>query len=128
MKKLTLVLLTVILFVTSNSNAAETSKDAWKAYGEKNYTEAVKIFKSLALNGDEEAQFDLGAMYQDGRVIKQDYIEAIKWFRLAAAQNTSFASLSQLKLGEMYANGQGVSQNYAEAIKWFKLSESPRLD
>lgn len=114
----------IVFFVAFNANAADTINDAWKAYGDKNYNQAINIFKSLALNGNDEAQFDLGMFYQDGKDIKQDYVEAMKWYKLAAAQATGMGVLAQFKLGEMYANGQGVKQNYVEAIKWFKLAAS----
>ena len=49
--------------------------------------------------------------------IKQDYAEALKWFRKAAGQGCENA---QNNLGILYANGYGVEQDYAEALKWFR--------
>ena len=48
----------------------------------------------------------------------QDYAEAVKWYRLAAAQGNAIA---QANLGLMYTNGQGVVQDYARAHMWFNL-------
>jgi TPR repeat protein len=47
------------------------------------------------------------------------YAEAVKWYRLAAAQGNAPA---QGNLGHMYANGQGVPLDYAEALKWYRLA------
>ena len=58
-------------------------------------------------------------MYQDGQGVTQDYAEAAKWFRLAAAQGDTTA---QLNLGMMYVDGKSFTQNYAEAAKWFRLA------
>ena len=43
-----------------------------------------------------------------------DYAEAVKWYRLAAAQGNADV---QFNLGTMYYDGKGVTQDYAEAVK-----------
>ena len=63
-------------------------------------------------NGNVEVQFYYGSYN-----IKQDYAEALKWFRKAAGQGCDNA---QNNLGILYANGYGVEQDYAEALKWFR--------
>ena len=62
-----------------------------------------------------------GDDFQDGydAYLKQDYKEAVKWFRLSAEQGHT---LAQYNLGFMYYNGQGVLQDFKEAVKWFRLS------
>ena len=62
------------------------------------------------------AQVTLGGIFGEGRGVPQDYVEAIKWYRLAAEHGDAGA---QLRLGSMYANGQGVPQDYAEAARWY---------
>ena len=81
MKKLITVLLTAMLFITSSAYATDKFKDAVKAYDAGNYTQAIKLFKPLALNGDAYAQHNLGVMYNDGQGVKQDYVEAVKWYK-----------------------------------------------
>ena len=49
----------------------------------------------------------------------QDYQEAVKWYRLAAAQGNVPA---QYSLGLAYEKGQGVPQDYQEAVKWYRLA------
>jgi uncharacterized protein len=58
-------------------------------------------------------------MYQDGIGVTQDYAEAIRLYRLAAAQNDGVALLH---LGNMFALGLGGARNDAEAVKWYRLS------
>ena len=55
-------------------------------------------------------------MYYTGQGVIQNYAEAVKWYRKAAAQGYAKA---QSNLGLMYANGQGVTRNDAEAVKWY---------
>jgi TPR repeat protein len=65
------------------------------------------------------AQSNLGAMYYGGQGVVQDYIEAVKWFRLGAAQGDASA---QYNLGVMYGKGLGVVQDYVIAHMWFNLA------
>ena len=58
-------------------------------------------------------------MYENGWGVPKDYDEAIKWYRLAAAQGDAFA---QNNLGGMYKTGQGVAKDYVEAIKWYRVA------
>ena len=71
----------------------------------------------LAEQGVAEAQNNLGAMYYNGYGVRQDYAEALRWYRQAAEQGIAEA---QYNLGVMYDKGQGVRQDYAEALKWYR--------
>ncbi|HBM0722299.1 TPA: sel1 repeat family protein, partial [Salmonella enterica] len=51
--------------------------------------------------------------------IKQDYQQAIYWFRKAADQGDDDAYNS---IGWMYKCGHGVEQNYSLALEWFHKS------
>jgi TPR repeat protein len=74
-------------------------------------------YKTGAERGDAEAQFNLGFCYDDGRGVKKDYGEAVKWYRKAAEQNYAPA---EFNLGYCYANGQGVRKDKEEAVNWFR--------
>ena len=58
-------------------------------------------------------------MYAEGKGVPQDYQEAVKWYRLAAAQGNTPA---QYSLGLAYEKGQGVPQDYQEAVKWYRVA------
>lgn len=75
--------------------------------------------KRLAEQGNMNAQFELGLMYENGKDVEQDHSEAIKWYRLAAEQGDV---KSQYRLGRIYYEGRGVSQDYKESAKWFLLA------
>ena len=49
--------------------------------------------------------------------IKQEYEQAVDFFRKAAEQGHATA---QYNLGVCYYNGQGVIQDYKEAVKWYR--------
>ena len=113
MKKLITVLLTAMYFITSSAYATDKFKDAVRTYDAGNYTQAIKLFKQLALKGDADAQHNLGVMYNYGQGVAQNYTEAVKWYKLAAAQGDAAA---QFNLALKYDDGQGVAQDYAEAV------------
>ena len=62
-------------------------------------------------------------MYLNGAGVPQDYVEAVRWYRLAADQEVAGA---QFSLGFMYATGQGVPQDDVQAHMWFNLAASRR--
>lgn len=77
--------------------------------------EGAKWYRLAADQGDADAQFNLGNLYNDGLGVPQDYKEAAKWYRLAAEKGTTDA---QFNLGVLYSDGRGVPQDYREAIRW----------
>lgn len=80
---------------------------------------ALKEFRPLAAQGDARAQFELGYMYERGKGVPQDYVEAASWFHKSAAQGNASA---QFYLGQMYDIGKGVHQSYQEAASWYRKS------
>lgn len=83
------------------------------------FATALREWQPLADQGDSEAQYNLGVMYNNGQGVPQDYAEAVKWYRLAAEQGLKEA---QGGLAYLYTSGQGVPQDYAEAVKWYRLA------
>ena len=76
---------------------------------------AQKEMLQLAEAGDVELQFSLGVMYEHGEGVRQDYAEAVRWYRKAAEQEYAEA---QNNLGVMYANGYGVPRDKILAKEW----------
>jgi TPR repeat protein len=58
-------------------------------------------------------------MYASGLGAPKNYAEALKWFHLAADQESDNA---QYNLGLMYGNGWGVGQDRVQAAKWYRLA------
>jgi TPR repeat protein len=69
-----------------------------KAYAAGDYQTALDEFLPLAEQGDADAQFKLGVIYDSGKGVAQDAAEAVRWNRLAAEQGNS---LGQANLGRM---------------------------
>jgi len=59
----------------------------------------------------------LGWRYYYGEGVEQNFKEAFKWFKKAAAQGDADA---QLHLGFCYMDGEGVAANEKKAAAWFR--------
>ena len=94
-------------------------EDAAAAHGRGDYATALRIIRPLADQNNATAQALMGILYSTGRGVQQSYVEAAKWYLLAANQGQADA---QYNLGNLYGNGQGVPQNYTEAMKWYRLA------
>jgi TPR repeat protein len=60
-------------------------QDALRAYSQRNYAVAIRLWGPLAQRGDPIAQYNIGRMYARGEGVGRDYAEAYKWFTLCAA-------------------------------------------
>jgi hypothetical protein len=72
-----------------------------------------------AQQGSPLAQYLLGAFYQLGEAIPQDYAKAAKWYERAADQGLAVA---QFALGELYTRGDDVPEDVVRAHMWLSLS------
>ena len=66
-----------------------------EAYGRGDYATALREWRPLADAGYAVAQYNVGVMYRHGRGVPQDHAEAVKWYRLAAAQGDANAVKSR---------------------------------
>ncbi len=78
-------------------------------------TGTLDELRKYAAKGDPVAQFALGARYAQGDGVKQDYVEAVRWFQQAAEQGHV---VSQATLGAYYWAGRGVPQDLSQAYFW----------
>jgi TPR repeat protein len=80
---------------------------------------AVQALRASAEQGNVEAQFNLGFLYDQGRGVPKDKQEALRWYRRAAMQGDTF---SQNALGDNYWEGTGVPKDDREAVWWWQLA------
>lgn len=73
--------------------------------------------RSAAERGDADAQLSLGAAYEMGHAVPQDYIQAAVWYRKAAEQGNAVA---QDFLGFLYDIGRGVPEDNVQAMAWYR--------
>ena len=118
MKALGLLLGGLLFLVINPVQGADLQKGmAAGACGD--YATALAEFRPLAAQGNAEAEYELGLMYDLGLGVPHDYAQALTWYRKSAAQGNSSA---QVNLGVMYNHGRGVPQDYAQALAWLRKS------
>ena len=83
------------------------------------FATALREWTPLAKQGNADAQYNLGVMYNEGKGVPQDDKTAVKWYKLAAKQGYAHA---QYNLGVMHERGEGVPEDYKTAVKWYKLA------
>ncbi len=101
--------------------AADIHEQAMKLAGEDKLTQAARLFRDAAGQGNRRSQYQLGLLYARGEGVEQDFSMAHKWLYKAAMQGHPKA---QYYLGQMYVNGDGVEEDHAEATVWFWLAAS----
>ncbi len=90
---------------------ADNFADGMIAMKNRNYEEAVRIFRVAAEKGDKHAHHCLGVLLHKGVGAKQNHKEAFKWLELAAKQGLSQAKFD---LGVMIYQKKGVPENYID--------------
>ncbi len=98
---------------------SRTSDDAEWLFRHGKYGVALPLWRERAEHGDPAAQNYLGAHYQLGLAVAQDYKKAAHWYTLAAENGNADA---QRNLGAMYYSGNGVSKNIGLAYAWYVIA------
>ena len=80
--------------------------------------------RAAAERGDVRAQSELGVMYQNGRGVARDNVQAVAWYRKAADQGDA---VGQFNLGLMYRQGLGVARDDAQAVSWYRKAADQGL-
>ena len=121
MKRLTatLCLTIAVLLGSVGMSASADFQKGFAAYKSGDYATALREWRPLAKQGDADAQFYLGGMYDTGRGVPQDYKTAVKWYRLAAEQGNDTAMFT---LSVTYEDGQGVKQDLVYAHIWRSIA------
>jgi TPR repeat protein len=85
----------------------------------KDDAEALSWFYKAAEHGSNDAEENIGYMFQNGLGVQTDYAKAMSWFVEAAAHGNSNA---ENQLGWMYQFGQGVKPDDSRAVTWYRMS------
>src|SRR6185437_1624296 len=95
------VVLSALLFAAPDVGAAPDQAElsakfaaANEAYDRQDYARSFALFREVAEQGDAASQFNVGNMYKAGKGVAANDGEAMKWFRLAAAQKVGLAQLA----------------------------------
>lgn len=95
--------------------AIATIKDGVDAWSRGDYEGAVKQWREPALQGDADAQFNLGQAYKMGRGVKADLNVALDWYKRAATQG-------HLQAADSYGHLLHYQGKIAESLPYLQAS------
>jgi TPR repeat protein len=104
-------------FLVTAAPAWADMDGAWAAYDRGDYKTAAELFRAEAEQGNADAQYMMGAIYNDGDIGPRDYAAAANWYDKAAAQGQADA---QNSLGYLYDFGLGVARDQAKAEQLYE--------
>jgi hypothetical protein len=96
---------------------AQDHNSGFEATQPADFASARSEWRRMAEQGQAAAQYNLGIMYEYCQGVRQNDMEAARWYRKASVQGVSVA---QYKLGIMYDNGWGVPPSDSEAVRWYR--------
>lgn len=111
-------LLTACFFVSmAGAVMAGPYEDGKAAYERGDYARAFRLWLPLALQGNAQAQFNVGVMYYEGRGVQRDYeyVFAYRWFNRAAAQGNEEAARSRDFIAKFMTPEQILEARYGGA-------------
>ena len=79
----------------------------------------MEWLKKAADQGDEQALYGIGLIYDEGDGGKRDVAQAIVWYRKAAEKHDP---LALYRLGLYYETGNGVARDFEVARNYFSAS------
>lgn len=90
-----------------------------KSAGPVSESVALKWYQDLADQGEPDAQYNLGFIYETGFSVPKDDGKAAHWYEEAGEKKNIPA---QLRLGLLYLAGAGVKQSEIQAAKWLQAA------
>lgn len=85
-------------------------------------SDALLWYERGADRGSPNAAYEIGWIYANIEPI--NYIDAIRWYRIAAAYQHREA---QNNIGVLYEAGLGIEQDYVQAAYWYQLASNAGL-
>ena len=125
MRRVLVVCLSVCFALLSTGLAAAGAlEDGLAAYERGEYGAAIMLLRPLAVQGNPDARYSMGRIYEYGRGVEQNSQLAVEWYELAAGSGHVQA---QNDLGVMYTLGRGVPRNPAKALQWYRQAAGKGL-
>ena len=109
--------LLIVICLWAPTSSAEDLPTANDAFERGEYVTALELYETLAGQGNAEAQFQLGLMYEQGLGTDADRQTAQRYYQQAAEQQSPQALDA---LGTLYLKGEGVIQNFKESLRLFQ--------
>ncbi len=109
----------IALLICNPTLAFADAKRGSEAFSQGDYLTADREWRDASDTGDAAAMLGLGVLYDTGHGERQNFAEALYWYRRAAEAGNARAMFN---VGAMYDNGRGTAVNRAEAVRWYAMS------
>jgi hypothetical protein len=106
----------LVVLTAALSAQAATPEDGRRSYDAGRFTDAMGIWAELSREGNAEAAYGIGMLYDLGNGTKEDPSAAFAWYKVAAEAGISAA---EFNVGAMYDAGRGVAHDSASAASWY---------
>jgi uncharacterized caspase-like protein len=116
-----------VTYVTERRPVRTTAEDCairggeYVAHDRADYATARALWTKAAQDGDVEAQYYVGVLFER----EGEYGQAAQWYRKAADRGFGRAAVN---LGRLYEQGLGVERNTTEAAKWYAAASGLKGD
>jgi TPR repeat protein len=110
------------LLALASAPAAADYYDGLRAYDRGDFETALREWRSAAEEGDAQSQYRLGRLYEEGRGVLQDFVQAHLFYNLAAAQGLEEAAEARDRLAERLTPEQLAE---AQQLAAERLPEAP---
>lgn len=85
--------------------------------GEDDKRKGLKLIREAADQGNKNACYNLGHLYEVGKLVDQDYHESFSWFLLAA----EMGEVESMRLvGYYYYEGMGTLHDMEQCLNWYE--------
>jgi TPR repeat protein len=90
--------------------------------------QSVELVRKAAEQGNADAQTKLGTMYYEGKGVPQDYIQAHRWFNLAASSGdkVSAEAAEDRELAASKMTPQQIAEAQRLANEWFNKKKETK--
>ena len=65
------------------------------------FEKAAEWYKKAAIQGESEAMFSLGYLYENGKGTDRDYSEALRWYKMAQARGDGDAAAAIARVEQL---------------------------
>jgi TPR repeat protein len=108
------LLVLLLTFGQAHSVRAATYDEGLAAFEAGRFREAAELWLALADEGNPQAQYAIGKLYESGQGVPQNYARAAEWYGRAAEQGLAAA---QNNLALLHNNGRGVPRDPIRAVQ-----------
>jgi TPR repeat protein len=97
--------------------ATDPFQEGLRAYAQRDYRNALRLWAPLAQSGHGAAQYNIGRMYVRGEGVRRDLPEAYKWFTIAISNGRAEGERARQAIARSMTPAQ-MAEGLRRAEEW----------